>query len=139
MPFATKALSRNVRRLPNYVPEFAVFIDTHRDQPHVGNFDPDIHRGMCKPTPVGYDTVTDEIVDIATNQRLARHEKFLYVTNEWYVQFMIDKLLEGISPLDSNGQMATSHLRDPRAKKYLLKSFRQIVLHHLYPLTHSLR
>lgn len=117
------------------VKDFAIFIDTHRDQPHIGTFFEDIHRGMCRPTKVDYipyDPATaagDLLVNQENGRTLRRHEKHMFVTEEWFSNFLVQKLVAGEQdPRDGDGVMATSHLRDARAKVYQLKSFRQIVV-----------
>jgi uncharacterized protein (UPF0335 family) len=106
----------------------AQFIDTHRDQPHVGVFFDDIHRGQCRPTPVDYLIEDDMLVNRETGEILRRHDKHMFVTNAYYSQFLIDTLMAtGADPRDGNGCMPTSHFRDARAKVYELKSFREII------------
>lgn len=118
------------------VMDFGTFIDTHRDMPHIGMFEDDLHRGMCKPTRVHFKPSTSGgkgwIVRATDMKELELHPKHMFVTNEWFSEFVSQRLAEtGALPLDGNGQMPTSLLRDPRDKKYLLKSFRNLVLHHL--------
>lgn len=117
------------------VKDFAIFIDTHRDQPHIGSFGKDIHRGYCRPTKVDYvvwDPASgsgDLLFNPETGVVLARHDKHLFVTEDWFANFLVEKLVRGEpDPRDGDGVMATSHLRDARAKVYQLKSFRQIVM-----------
>ena len=108
--------------------EFGVFIDTHRDQPHVGVFFDDIHRGSCRPTPVDYIIGDDLLLDRSDGTTLPRHDKHMFVTNEYFAQFLVDKFMEtGKDPRDGDGCLPTSHFRDARAKVYALKSFREIV------------
>jgi hypothetical protein len=110
------------------IKDFAVFIDTHRDQPHVGAFYDDIHRGMTRPTKVDYAVEDDYLINQETGELLARHEKHLFITNEYFGQFLVDYLMSnGTDPRDGAGCLPTSHFRDARAKVYELKSFREIV------------
>jgi hypothetical protein len=110
------------------IPDFAVFIDTHRDQPHVGVFYEDIHRGMCRPTLVDYVVGEDLLFDPGTKEALERHDKHLFVTTDYYGEFLGNWLVEhGADPRDGEGCLPTSHFRDSRAKVYELKSFREIV------------
>lgn len=112
-----------------YLRDFAVFIDTHRDQPHVGVFYDDIHRGQCRPTKVDYVIGEDLLLNQETGGSLQRHEKHLFVTNEYFAGFLVQYMLDnnGNDPRDGNGCLPTSHFRDARAKRYELKSFREIV------------
>lgn len=119
------------------VPNFAVFIDTHRDQPHVGSFENDIHRGECKPTLVHLMPLTTSpaglqdwaLLRASDGRTLVLHEKHRFIDVEWWGDFLARAIADtGSLPLDSNGMLPTSHLRDARAKKYLLKSFRQMVV-----------
>lgn len=136
--FISKALQERIDDLPatrrgtsRVIENFAVFIDTHRDQPHVGTFHGDIHRGECRPTVVEYVIGEDALVDAETGQMLQRHDKHMFVEQDWYTSFLVDKLIEtGSSPVNLEGMMATSHLRDPRSKTYFLRSFRQMVMYH---------
>lgn len=120
------------------VKDFAIFIDTHRDQPHVGMFEDDIHRGTCKPTLVHLITkkgAGDELTYFLwrneNGEKLKLHEKHKFITVDWWKGFLLDCMSEtGKLPVNSEGYMATSHLRDARANRYKLKSFRQIVVHH---------
>ena len=124
----TKLVKRLGRNGGSVLEDFAVFIDTHRDQPHVGVFFGDIHRGQCRPIKVSYDAAADELIEQDSGNRLPRHDKHMFVTNEYYAQFLVDYLMEhGADPRDGNGCMPTSHFRDARAKIYELKSFREIV------------
>lgn len=119
------------------VEDFAVFIDTHRDQPHVGSFEDDIHRGQCRPTLVHLivtPNATTGVPDYTLwrnedGKKLKLHEKHRFVTVDWWRGYIIDAMAaNGVMPLDAKGFMPTSHLRDARAKKYMLKSFRQVVV-----------
>ena len=108
---------------------FGIFVDTHRDQPHVGSFYEDIHRGECRPTQVDYVVDEDLLVDPETGKVLQRHEKHMFVDTDWYQDWLMNYLVEnGNVPTNAEGVLPTSHFRDPRAKKYLLKSFRQMVV-----------
>ena len=120
------------------VKDFAIFVDTHRDQPHVGTFEDDVHRGTCKPTLVHLATVKDNagnpsyfLVRNEDGKSLKLHEKHKFITVDWWKGFLLDFYGEhGKLPVNQEGFMATSHLRDARAGRYKLKSFRQIVVHH---------
>lgn len=137
--FISPAIARRIAELKKtkrngleIVENFGVFIDTHRDQPHVGVFYDDIHRGQCRPVQVDYVVGDDLLIDQETGQTLQRHDKHMFVEPEWYATFLINWLMEnGKDPRDSNGCMPTSHFRDARAGKYLLKSFRQMVVYNL--------
>ena len=108
--------------------DFGVFIDTHRDQPHVGTFLEDIHRGQCAPTMVDYIVGDDMLRHQDTAMLLQRHDKHLFITpqdwGEFLVKFMMDN---GSDPRDGAGSLPTSHFRDARKGVYMLKSFRQMV------------
>lgn len=107
---------------------FGVFIDTHRDQPHVGTFTDDIHRGDCRPMLIDYDPLEDDLVDPATGQRMHRHQKHLFITPEFWQQFLLNSLMEtGADPRRGDGTLPTSHFRDARKGLYQLRSFRQMV------------
>lgn len=135
--FISGALQARLDKLPHInragmkvVENFAIFIDTHRDQPHVGTFGDDIHRGFCRPTKVDYVIGEDSLLNQETGEKLQRHDKHMYVDEDWFAGFLIEWMMshEGKSPLDNDGMMPTSHLRDPRAKVYQLKSFRQMAM-----------
>jgi hypothetical protein len=121
------------------VKDFAIFIDTHRDQPHVGSFDDDVHRGTCKPTLVHLlapdpAAMTGKLTDwtlwnAQTGQRLPLHEKHKFVSLDWWTKYLAEYIQDnGELPFDGKGFMPTSHLRDARAGTYKLRSFRQIVV-----------
>lgn len=122
------------RKYPNsmegdVIPDFALFVDTHRDQPHVGTFHNDIHRGFSRPVWVDYEPLTDYLVEQVTGIELPRHDKHMFVTDEWMSGWLLERMMNGEpDPRDGDGILATSHLRDARAKIYHLKSFRQIVM-----------
>lgn len=119
------------------VKDFAFFIDTHRDLPHVGMFDTDIHRGTCKPTLVHLGSPSTspagvwELVkaDEPWRRLALNDEKHRFVTVDWWSDYVMGLISEGKEmPFDSRGFMPTSHFRDPRAKRYVMRSFRQIVV-----------
>jgi hypothetical protein len=114
----------------SFVREFGIFVDTHRDQPHVGTFDDDVHRGMCKPTPVDYIIEDDLFYEPESGVTLKRHGKHQFIDPEWLANFEFNEMLDGKEVRDSNGFMPTSHLRDARAHKYHMWSFRQTVMSH---------
>lgn len=133
----TKALWDRVEKIVNeeknglhIVRNFGLFIDTHRDQPHVGSFGDDIHRGMCVPTQVDYILEDDAYYNPANGKTLKRHAKHMFVDPQWLADFEVQEMLAGREPRDQSGAMPTSHLRDARAKKYHLWSFRQVVMNH---------
>jgi hypothetical protein len=98
------------------IENFAQFIDTHRDQPHVGAFYDDIHRGQCRPTPVDYVLEDDVLINRETGEVLRRHDKHMFVTNEYYAQFLLDCLMtKGADPRDGSGCMPTSVTPAPRS------------------------
>lgn len=120
------------------VKDFAIFIDTHRDQPHVGMFEEDIHRGTCKPTLVHLrppaSGVTTEWHDWALIRAedgavLPLHSKHKFVDKHWFNRWVMDYVLEhGEAPVGERGFMFTTKLRDARAGVYKLRSFRQMVV-----------
>jgi hypothetical protein len=124
------------------VKDFAIFIDTHRDQPHVGSFDDDVHRGTCKPTLVHLIPPDPALVgsrpvelrdwtlwETKGGGQLPLHLKHKFVGLDWWTTFLAEHIAEtGELPIDDKGFMPTSHLRDARAQKYKLRSFRQIVV-----------
>jgi hypothetical protein len=120
------------------VPEFAVFIDTHRDQPHVPTFEDDIHRGWCRPTIVHYIPPTSATGPMGWMMRddgriIEVDPKHRFVEVDWWRGWLVTHVLEhGSSPLEPDGveyagQMRTTLLRDARNKVYQLKSLRQLV------------
>jgi hypothetical protein len=131
-----KAVQDRIDKIPTvernglrFIEDFALLIDTHRDQPHVGVLHPDIHRGMCLPTKVDYIVGDDLLYDPATKKTLQRHDKHLFVEEDWFGEWLMNYLItNGSDPRDGDGVMPTSHFRDARAKRYDLKSFRQIVV-----------
>lgn len=107
---------------------FGVFIDTHRDQPHIGGFHEDIHRGTCLPTLVDYVRNDDYLREPKTGMLLQRHDKHLFIEPEAWGQFLVNWMMaNGDDPRDGSGSLPTSHFRDSRKKLYLLRSFRQMV------------
>ncbi len=111
------------------IQNFGLFIDTHRDQPHIGSFHEDIHRGQSRPTLVHYDPDGDWLIEASSGKLLKRHPKHMFITEEWFADWMLERMIQGEGdPRDEDGVMLTSHLRDSRAKVYVLKSFRQIVM-----------
>jgi hypothetical protein len=107
---------------------FGIFIDTHRDQPHVGTFNEDIHRGMCNPMLVDYIRADDYLRDPQTGALLQRHDKHMFIEPEAWGQFLTDWLMTtGQDPRDGAGSLPTSHFRDARKQVYLLRSFRQMI------------
>jgi len=122
------------------VKDLAVFIDTHRDHPHVGTFHPDIHRGECRPTTVHARIFHKPTTGIDREQRIIQivhpetgvildvHPKHLFVSTEWYETWFVNWIMEhGTGPLDEEGKMVTTHFRNPREKKYDLKTFGYMV------------
>lgn len=141
MPHQTKAVipaavQRRIDQLPyvekhglKIVENFGIFIDTHRDQPHIQGFHADIHRGQCVPILVDYIIGDDYLRDPVVGDIILRHDKHLFITEEEWGQFLLNYLMEnGTDPRDGSGALATSHFRDARKKVYLLKSFRQMVI-----------
>jgi len=137
--FIPDAIKRRLIQIPTetrgglkVIPNFAVFFDTHRDQPHVGTFGEDIHRGECKPTPVDYVVGEDLLVEPESGRTLQRHDKHMFLEVDWYSGWLMDYLMEhdGKMPTDGDGAMVSTHFRDPREKRYLLRSFRQMVMYH---------
>lgn len=134
--FIPAAIERRLKDIPKVktgsleiIEGFGIFIDTHRDQPHVGMFHEDIHRGQCRPTKVDYIVGEDMLVNNETGVSLQRHDKHMFVEEDWYQEWLMNWVAEhGTLPIDAEGVMPTSHFRDPRAKTYLLKSFRQMVV-----------
>ena len=116
----------------HYIRPFGMFIDTHRDQPHVGFFSDDIHRGQCKPMPVDYCLENDSYIDTSSGvtMSLQRHVKHMFVDPQWLADYEVSQMMAGKPTRDQAGFMPTSHLRDARAKKYHLWSFRQVVMNH---------
>ena len=114
------------------VENFAVFIDTHRDMPHIGSFDDDLHRGVCKPTTVHALVAKDGsalLMDAGGDHKLLKlHDKHLFVSIDWYQDFVVNHLMtSGSMPIDDDGKMPTKLLRDPRTGIYLLKTFGNMV------------
>lgn len=122
------------------VPNFAVFIDTHRDQPHVPTFEGDIHRGMSRPTLVHYipppigapPEDLGQLMRVEDGLVIDVDLKHRFVETEWWNEFLTEYVMDhGVSPVansgDQKGQLPTSHLRNARTKVYKLKSLRQIV------------
>lgn len=109
------------------VKDFGVFIDTHRDQPHVGSFHEDVHRGMCAPMMVDYVIDDDYLRNPEDGKLLQRHHKHLFLEPEAWGAWLLEQLMTKGDPRDGDGLLPTSHFRDPRKGIYMLKSFRQIV------------
>jgi len=133
------SIARSLGKLPSeniygieVIKDFGIFIDTHRDQPHVGSFSPDIHRGTCIPVMVNYTIADDAIQFQETSEWLARHEKHMFITPEAWGEFLVRSMIEtGTDPRSGDGSLPTSHFRDARKGIYLLKSFRQMVNYNL--------
>jgi len=130
-----RALQARIDKIPStytngvrIIKNFGMFIDTHRDQPHVGGFAEDIHRGACLPTMVDYVAVDDYLRDSQTGRLIERHDKHMFITPDEWGTFLVRYMMEnGSDPRAGDGSLPTSHFRDPRNKIYLLKSFRQMV------------
>ncbi len=128
-------IQRRLEKLPyvernglKIVEGFGIFIDTHRDQPHVGTFKDDIHRGMCAPILVDYVIDDDYLRNPENGKLLQRHDKHLFITPDAWSAFLVEWLMTtGQDPRDGSGSLPTSHFRDARKGIYLLKSFRQMV------------
>lgn len=135
------ALQKRIDKIPSVdefgierIKNFGIFIDTHRDQPHVGSFADDIHRGQCAPTMVDYLIGDDMLRHQETGGLLQRHDKHLFITPDAWSEFLVNWLINnGADPRAGDGTLPTSHFRDPRKGVYLLKSFRQMVDWHLKP------
>jgi hypothetical protein len=135
------ALQKRIDKIPAVdeygvmrIKDFGVFIDTHRDQPHVGSFADDIHRGQCNPTMVDYLIGDDMLRHQETGGLLQRHDKHLFITPDAWSEFLVNWLItNGTDPRAGDGTLPTSHFRDPRKGIYLLKSFRQMVDWHAKP------
>lgn len=120
------------------VKDFAYFIDTHRDQPHVGMFHDDIHRGTCRPTlvhlvPPESGTTTEwsdwTLVRASDGLTLPLNSKHKFISAAWWQTWLYDYVVEhGEVPTDDRGFMLTTKLRDARAGVYKMKSFRQMVV-----------
>lgn len=77
---------------------------------------------------VHFDPGTEELVDPETGNRLPLHQKHLFITPEFWQQFLLNALMEtGTDPRRGDGTLPTSHFRDARKGVYELKSFRQMV------------
>lgn len=132
------SLQRRIDQLParevngiEIVEAFGVFIDTHRDHPHVGTFDEDIHRGRCNPIVVDYVRGDDYLRNPTDGRLLARHDKHLFIEPEAWAEFLTNWLMtNGEDPRDGSGSLPTSHFRDSRKGVYLLRSFRQMVAYN---------
>ena len=132
------ALAERIKKLPSVdkygvtvIEGFAIFMDTHRDQPHVGTFAEDIHRGAVLPTPVDYLVEDDMLRNAETGKMLPRHDKHMFIEPEDWGQFLVDWMMKtGEDPRSGDGTLPTSHFRDARKKVYLLRSFRQMVMYH---------
>jgi hypothetical protein len=133
-PHIAAALQKRIDKLPHIeknglriVEKFGFFVDTHRDQPHVGSFHDDIHRGHCIPMVVDYVIGDDYLRNPEDGSLIDRHEKHLFITDEQWGKFLLDALMTTGDPRDGQGSLPTSHFRDARKGVYLLKSFRQMV------------
>lgn len=134
-PHISKNLQKIIDELPyteknglKIVEGFGMFIDTHRDQPHVGTFSTDIHRGNCRPMLVDYIIGDDLLRNPEDGKLLERHDKHLFITQETWSTFLLNALMTtGSDPRDGDGSLPTSHFRDARKGVYTLRSFRQIV------------
>lgn len=124
----------------NVVPDFAVFIDTHRDQPHVPTFEADIHRGWARPTMVHYVPPAagappddlGQMLRVDDGMVINVDPKHRFVSVEWWSEFVSEYIMDnGVSPVatsgETEGQLPTALLRNARTKVYKLKSLRQIV------------
>jgi hypothetical protein len=137
-PTISKPLQKVIDSLPHVeknglkiIESFGVFIDTHRDQPHIGTFTDDIHRGACRPMTVDYILGDDLLRDPETGRLIERHEKHLFITPEAWGSFMLNALATtGVDPRGGDGTLPTSHFRDARKGIYMLQSFRQMVAYN---------
>ena len=136
----TTTVSRGAGATTEAVENFGIFIDTHRDQPHVPTFEDDLHRGMAHPTPVHYVPPAAAgpadhmgwIVRADDGRMIEVHDKHRFIEMDWWVNFVTNYMIDhGASPVASSGeykgQLSTSHLRDARKGVYVLRSLRQMV------------
>ena len=135
-PHISAALQKRIDKLPHIeknglriVEKFGFFVDTHRDQPHIGTFHEDLHRGRCAPILVDYVIGDDYLRNPETGSLIERHEKHLFITEEQWRSYLMERLMAGEQPRDADGSLPTSHFRDPRRGIYTLRSFRQMVEH----------
>lgn len=131
------ALKNRLARLPatnvngiHVIEEFGLFVDTHRDLPHIGTFHDDLHRGTCNPMMVSYAIEDDMFIDQTTGRAIKRHDKHMFVSEEWFSNFLLTSLMNGEDVRDSDGMMPTRLLRDARGGVYKLLTFRQVVMEH---------
>ena len=69
------------------------------------------------------------MIRASDNRHLSLHEKHRFISPEWWHQFCMDWIMDvGVIPVDDQGFMATSRLRDARRGVYKLRSFRQMVV-----------
>lgn len=138
MPIS-RPLSRMIKSLPTaknpkygypVVPEFGVVFDTHQD--HAGRqqfYKPD--RGKCAPVLVDFDPASLKLVHHQTGTWVPIDDRANFMTVEAWRAFVLQYAIEhGSTPLDSNGWLQTSLVRDARRSLHLFKSFRQIVVHN---------
>lgn len=137
-PHISRNLQKTIWSIPSVeqngvtiIKDFGVFIDTHRDQPHVGTFTEDIHRGACRPLVVDYLIEDDALKDQVSGRLLERHDKHLFITQEVWGEFLVNWMMQtGEDPRGGDGTMVTTHLRNSRTGVNFLRSFRQMVAYN---------
>jgi hypothetical protein len=120
------------------IERFGLLVDTRRDTPQIQTFDPYIPRGKARLTLVDYEPKRRLLWPSMGKAHLPipLHQKHVFVTEEWFADWMTERMLAGdpADPRDKDGYIQTTLLRDARKPVYLVKSFRQIVMHHYHKL-----
>lgn len=126
------------------LPEFAMFLDTHRDLPHIGSFAEDLHRGVCRPTLVHWMPMSGADLGVLIRATgtytgdlmIDVHKEHRFLSIDAWRQFILAFMAEngGEAPVETSGkhmgEMPTRLLRDPRRALYLMRSFRQAALEY---------
>lgn len=129
----THSMYRRLNQIPvngnGIIEDFGLFLDTHRDLPHIGTFHPDLHRGQCRPIMVNYDVPNATLIEPTTGQAIVLHQKHMFLSPEWFSNLLLQRMMAGEGdPRDGDGIMPTKLLRDSRARVYHLWTFRQAAM-----------
>jgi len=129
----TFTMNRRVLQVPTngngVIEDFGLFLDTHRDLPHIGTFHYDLHRGQCRPIMVNYDVTTMHLIEPVSGDEIELHPKHMFLDPEWFGSFLLQSLMAGNGdPRDKDGIMPTKLLRDSRSRVYHLWTFRQAAM-----------
>lgn len=139
MPISTN-LAAMIRLLPTIkhphtgdlvVEHFAMLIEMHQDNDNAyAQFRHSFIRGQCAPIKVSYCPATFELENEDGTAVDLRYREHRFLAIEDWSRFAMNYIMDnGVSPL-IDGTMPTRLLRDARAGRNELRSFRQMVIYN---------